>query len=140
MFTGQLWKGATAGATVIAVVLIGLLISSYFVNRDISRQRDALSAQINDPTTGYVAQLAQARTNVETLKVEVQRQNAAIDQLSQDSQRRLAEAERRLAAAQAYATRVERQLAGFLATGPSGATLEDRVRDIDERAMKEFLP
>lgn len=138
--SGQLWKIATGGAAVVALILSALLMWSYFENRDITKQRDVLSAQINDPTNGYIAQLAQSRTNVETLKVEVERQNAAYDKLSAESTARLANARAALAKAQAETRALERKVAGFLATKPQGATLEDRVRDIDDRAMKEFLP
>lgn len=140
LLTGQIWKIATGGAAVVALLLSALLLSSYFQNRDLSRQRAALAASINNPQTGYIAQLAQARTNVETLKVEVQRQNVAYDKLSAESQAALAAAQARMAKAQVETRAMERKLAGFLATAPQGATLEDRVRDIDERAMKEFLP
>lgn len=139
-FTGQLWKLATGAAAVALLVLGFMLTTSYLQNRDLSKQRDVLSARINDPATGYIAKLAQARTNVETLKVEVERQNAAYDKLSVESQAALKAAQARLAAAQAETRALERKVAGFLATAPKGATLDERVRDIDERAMKEFLP
>jgi len=138
--TGRLWKVATAGAAVIAAVLMVMLGVSYMQNRDLTAQRQALSSAINDPVTGYVAQLAQARTNVKTLEVRVAQQNEAIDKLSAESAARLATSRRELAAAQAQTRTMERKLAGFLATKPQGATLEARVRDIDDRAMKEFLP
>lgn len=139
-FTGKLWKIATGAAAVVALLLGILLTTSYMQNRDLTRQRDGLSVAINDPATGYIAQLAQARTNVETLKVAVEQQNAAYDKLSVESQAALRLAQARLAAAQAETRALERKVASFLATKPQGATLEDRVRDIDDRAMKEFLP
>lgn len=138
--TGHLWKIATGAAGVLALVLTALLMSSYFENRDLTHQRSVLSASINDPKVGYIAQLAQSRTNVEQLKKEVEVQNVAYDKLSAESAARLADAQRRLAVAQAETKVLEKKLAGFLATGPQGATLDARVRDIDERAMKEFLP
>ena len=138
--TGKLWKVATGAAAVVAMILTVMLATSYMHSRDLSRQRDVLATRISDPVNGYVAQLAQARTNVETLKVAVAQQNAAYDKLSTESQTRLAAAQARLADAQAKTKVMERRLSGFLATAPKGATLEDRVRDIDDRAMKEFLP
>lgn len=140
LLTGRLWKVATAGALIIIFALGTLLTSTYLQNRDIMKQRDVLAKKIDDPTSGYIAQLAQARTNVLTLTAEVDRQNAAYDKLSVESQTRLRDAEARLAVAQAETRALERKVAGFLATKPQGATLEDRVRDIDDRAMKEFLP
>lgn len=140
LLSGQIWKIATGGAAVLAIILSSLLLSSYFENRDLMDQRNALSQQINDPQTGYVAQLAQSRTNVAQLKNQIEKQNEAYTQLSETSAARLAEAERRLAAAQRASAVMQKQLDGFLATAPKGTTLEDRIRDIDERAMKEFLP
>jgi hypothetical protein len=138
--TGRLWKVATGAAAVIALVLTVMLATTIMQSKDLAKQRDMLASRISDPVNGYVAQLAQARTNVETLTVEVERQNAAYDKLSVESQSRLAAAQARLTEAQAATKTMERKLAGFLATGPKGTTLEARVRDIDERAMKEFLP
>lgn len=138
-FTGQLWKVATGGAALVALVLSALLLSSYFENRNLVTQRNTLTASINDPKTGYIAQLAQARTNVETLKVEVASQNAAYTKLSADSQARLAASEKQLAAAQAQTRAMEKKVDGFLATEPQGATLEDRIQDIDNRALQELL-
>jgi hypothetical protein len=134
------WKLATGGAAIIALLLTVLLFSSYKVNQDLTQQRAVLQKSINDPETGFIVQLAQARTNVETLKVEVERQSQAYDKLSKDSEIALAAARAKLAVAQQETKAIERKVAGFLATKPQGATLEDRIRDIDDRAMKEFLP
>jgi len=139
-FTGHLWKIATGVAAALALSMMALLMSSYFTNRDLTAQRDVLADRINDPTTGYVAQLAQARTNVAQLEKAVAQQNEAYTRLSTQSLNRLAESRRQLAEAQAQTRVMERKLAGFLATKPQGATLEDRVRDIDARALQEFIP
>lgn len=138
--SGNLWKIATGGAAILAVILSSFLLSKTLENRDLTSQRNKLSQQINDPKTGYVAQLAQARTNEEQLKTAVARQNVAYAELSRTSAARIADSERRLAIAQSATRTLERKLNGFLATGPKGTTLEDRVRDIDDRALKEFLP
>lgn len=137
--TGKLWKIATGGAALIALGLTILLMTTYIENKDLTKQRNELARQINDPKTGYIAQLAQSRTNVETLKEEVRYQNQELDRLSKESRERLAATERRLRAAQQETRQMEKQLAGFLATGPQGTTLEDRIRDIDERALQEFV-
>jgi hypothetical protein len=138
--TAHLWKIATGGAAVFALVLGVFLLSSYSENRGLSQQRDAFAEKINNPKTGYIAQLAQARTNVEQLKTVVETQNAAIDRLSAEGAARLAASERRLAAAQAETRVLERKVAVFMSTKPQGVTLDERVRDVDSRAMKEFLP
>ncbi len=137
--TAPLWKILTGGAAVLAVVLAGLLFSSYLTNRDLSAQRTVLSQRINDPKTGYIAQLAQSRTNVEQLKASIAQQNIAYDKLSKDSADRLAATKLALAQAQRETAVMQRKLDGFLSTKPQGVTLEDRVRDIDHRALQEFI-
>lgn len=137
--TGQCWKYATGAAAVVALILSSLLLASYFQNRGLETEKEKLAQLINDPKTGYIAQLAQARTNVAQLQRAVETQNAAIERLSAEGKARLAESERRLAAAQAQTKQMEKKLAGFLATKPQGDTLEDRIQDIDARAMKEFV-
>jgi len=137
--TGNLWKLATGGAAIVGLVLSALLMSSYFENRDLMKQRTALQTSINDPVTGYVARLAQANTNVATLKHEVEVQNDAYDRLSAESKALLASKQAELAKAQAQTKAMQLRLNGFLATKPQGATLEDRVRDIDARGMAEMV-
>jgi len=138
-FTGHLWKVATAGAGLVCLVLSAFLMSSYFENRDLMKQRTALQHSITDPKTGYVARLAQATTNVATLKHEVEVQNAAYEKLSAESKALLATKTAELAKAQAATRSMQLRLNGFLATKPQGATLEDRVRDIDARGMAEMV-
>lgn len=136
---GSAWKLAFGGSAIVGLVLSALLLASYFENRSLSSQRDQLAQQINDPKTGYIAQLVQARTNVAQLQTTIETQNKAYDKLEKDSAAALAASKARLAAAQAQTRQVERQLGHFLATKPQGATLEDRIRDIDDRAMKELV-
>ncbi len=138
-FQGHLWKVATIGAGVISLILVSLLIASTFENRDLSNARAVLASRIDDPKTGYVAQLAQARTNEETLKLVVKRQNEAYTTLSAKSKSDLALTEAALVVAQRETKLAESRLAAFLATKPQGATLEARVRDIDERALAELI-
>lgn len=136
---GSLWKIMTGLAGVTTLVMGGFLIHSYFDNRSLTNQRNALSKEINDPKTGYVAQLFQARTNVSTLRVAIDEQNKAYHTLSEASKKALADSERRLAEAQKRTKLAEQRVSRFMATGPKGDSLEDRIRDIDDRAMKEFV-
>jgi hypothetical protein len=138
--TGSVWKLAFGGATIVGLVLSALLLASYFENRSLTSQRDTLAAQINDPETGYIAQLAQSRTNVAQLQTALDRQNVAYLKLQDDSRAALDAANTKLAAAQAHSRKMERQLGQFLSTKPQGATLEERIWDIDRRAMKELVP
>lgn len=136
---GNLWKAATGAAGVVVLALAFLLATSYMENRSLANQRNKLSQQINDPKTGYIAKLAQAQSNVVILTMALDEQNKKIEKLGAEHRARVAEAERRLKEAQRQTIIMERKLAGFLATGPNGSTLEERIRDIDERALKEFV-
>jgi len=139
VITSNLWKVATGGAALIGIVLSALLLASYFENRSLMVQTTKLQTSINDPMTGYVARLAQATTNVATLKHEIEVQNKAYDQLSAESKALLAAKQVELAKAQEQTRLMTVRLNGFLATKPQGATLEDRVRDIDNRGMEEMV-
>jgi hypothetical protein len=138
--TGSAWKLAFGGSAIVGLVLSALLLASCFENRSLSSQRDALAQQINDPKTGYIAQLAQARTNVSQLQTAVETQNKNYTTLKKNSEARLAASQAALTAARSHSRKVERQLGHFLSTKPQGATLEARIRDIDDRAMKELVP
>lgn len=137
--TGPIWKIATIGAGVVSLVLVALLMSSYFERQDLLKQRAALELRINDPKTGYVAQLAQATTNVATLKVAVERQTKQLKDFEAASNAQLKATEAQLKVAQEQTRVSQLKLNRFLATKPQGATLEDRVRDIDARALAELI-
>lgn len=136
----SIWKLATGGAALLTIILSAFLLSSYFENRDLMSQRNELAKQINDPKTGFVARMAQAQTNIETLKATVESQNTAYRNLSQQSEARLASLRAEVVAAQKREQIVSQKLQQFLATKPQGATLEERIEDIDRRALSELMP
>jgi len=138
--SANLWKIATGCAAALSIILSALLLSAHFESQTLEHQRDQLTAQIADPQTGYVAKLAQARTNTEQLKAALDQQTEAYHKLSVESENRLADARRKLILAQAQTSKMEKRLQNFLSTTPQGTTLESRIRDIDARALKEFIP
>ena len=137
--TAPLWKIGTFTAGLICLILSGFLIASTLENRSLVAQRSSLSAQINDPKVGFVAQLAQANTNVETLKVALDTQRKSFETKAAQREAVLAETSRKLEVAQAASRTMQLKLDRFLATKPQGAILEDRVRDIDQRALSELV-
>jgi len=70
--------------------------------REMTSERDALVARIEDPDTGYIAQLATCRTNVTSLRNSLETQNTAV----RDLEARTAAAEQRASAARAEAARL----------------------------------
>lgn len=137
--TGNLWKIATGIVGVISLGLIAALIATNFETQSLMKQRDALSAQINDPVTGYVAQLSQARTNVAQLTKAIEVEKASFQKLEKESNVRLQQTEKELAAAQVRTRDMQRRLNSFMATGPKGDTPLDRIRDIDTRGLSEMV-
>lgn len=137
--TGHLWKIGTIGAGIVTLVISALLMNSYFENRQLIQQKTELVKQITDPNTGFIAQLAQSRTNVETLKVQLRTQRESFQSKEAEGNARLKATEAKLTAAQVKTQAMERRLNSFLATKPQGATLQDRIRDIDARGMSEMV-
>lgn len=133
------WKLATIAGGLVSLVIGGLLITSYIENREISKQRDELQRSITDPETGYIARLTQAKANVVELNAALETQNAKYRQLSAESAAALEASRRRLLAAQRERDQLQSRLDTFLAQPIEGETLEERVLDVDRRAMKEFL-
>lgn len=135
------WKLATIGAGVVAAILGFLLISSQLENRNLNSQKAELIQRIEDPRTGYVARLTQANANVVELRTAVERQNTVIRQREGEARAAQAELERlrgQLRQAQAQSAQAQARLREFLATGPRGASLEERVRDIDNRILEDL--
>lgn len=135
----QAWKIATILAGVVSLSLVAFLIAANFENRDLMSQRQALAQSINDPKTGYIAQLSQARTNVETLKVAIDEQRKRFQAEAVKNNASLRAAEQRLAVAQAQTKDMEVRLNRFLSTAPKGDTPEEQLRDIDRRGLEEMV-
>lgn len=133
-----LWKIGAGSATVLALVLGFFLITTTMESHRIAGERDKLTASINDPNTGYIARLTQERTNVITLKSAIETQNSAYQKQSDSDKAKLAALTKQLAAAQARTADAEKRLKVFMATKPQGATLTDRVTDVDNRILKDL--
>lgn len=136
---GTLWKAATIGAGLITLILIGFLVAANVENHDLMKQRQELVTQITDPNTGYVAQLAQSRTNVATLTTQLDTQRKSFEIKAAEREKVLADTQRKLNLAQAKTKEMEVRLDKFLSTGPQGTSLEERVRDIDTRGLAEMV-
>jgi len=135
------WKLATIGAGVVAALLGFFLISAHLENKSLNTQKAELVDRIENPQTGYVARLAQANANVIELRTAIERQNVVIRQRegeAREAQANLESLRAQLREAQARSADLNRRLQRFLATKPQGATLEDRVNDIDRRVLEDL--
>lgn len=135
------WKLATIGAGVLAAILGFFLFTSTLENRSLTKQKLELVDRIENPHTGYVARLAQANANVVELRTAIQRQNTIIRERENEARQAQAQLEQlrtRLAAAQRETAQMQERLRRFMATPPRGNTLEERVRDVDNRIMEDL--
>jgi hypothetical protein len=87
---GILWKaGAVAGG--VAAVVLGIALTVSNVEKGhLQKDYDKVELTISDPHTGYLVQLAQSRTNVDTLTVQVNSQNDRINAISAADSARIA--------------------------------------------------
>ena len=133
------WKLATGAAGVLSVVLSGMLIVASLENRQIAKHRDELITAIQDPHTGYAARLAQSNTNIATLTEAIKTQNSELDKLSSKSMAMRLHSEQQLALLATENSKLQKSLAKFLDTVPSGNTVCEKLEDVDRRAVEEFL-
>lgn len=136
LFTGQWWKLAFGLAALTSVVIGVLLVKSQIENRVIVADKQKLERQITDPKTGYIARLTQAQANNVVLEHSVATQNAAMKKLKDDSAAKLLETQRQLAAVQAENRDIMAKMHQFMAQKPRGATVEERVVDVDKRFLE----
>lgn len=139
LLTGNfLWKaGAIAGGLVV-LVLSALLIAAQIDTNRLKGQISAMDKQINDPTTGYVVRLAQARTNVTQLETQIRTVRVQLQTQAQENARVLEQTRRQVVAAQQEAATERRRVQEFLRRPPQGNTELERMQDIDRRILQEL--
>lgn len=134
--TGMKWK-IISGAAGIALLVAGFfLVVAQVENRYLVKKNVRLEELINDPDTGYIAQLAQANTNVETLTLAVETQNTKLRQQAEESARTLADLKATVARVQNDNARLRTASAKILNGKPRGNTLVERVTDVDNRLLE----
>jgi len=114
-FAWQIGAVAAAGALVVAS---GFLIAAEVENRRVTELNRVLDTRISDPETGYVAKLAQAQTNTETVKMALEGQVKDLQKKAEEDAARLRETTLLLAAAQRDSAMVRKQVDDLLAFRP----------------------
>jgi len=133
----RVWQFGTIGATAVAFGLaIALSIATARLH-DAQVSRDALTASIETPVTGWAARLTTARNNASVLETSIGDQNAKIDALSKDSAARLALATAALAAADKRAAGDQARIAKLLKPLVGSNTCQ-RVIEADERLLESL--
>lgn len=107
-------------------------------NRQLSAENGKLDKRINDPKTGYVVTLTQAEANVGVCTAAIGRQNDAIEAVSSKSVAAVAAVQARYDVEHAARVRAENSSAAFLAREPRGATLAERVTDVDAQILGDL--
>lgn len=131
-------KIALGGVGAALVAALSFNVVQLVENRHLARDNTVLAAQINDPQTGYVVKLAQARTNVATCATAVERQNVIVREQSAKGATAVAAVQKRYDTEHAARVRAESAAAAFLARKPRGATLADRVKDVDAQILEDL--
>lgn len=107
-------------------------------NGRLSAENGKLDTRINDPKTGYVVRLTQARTNTTTCTMSLSKQTQAIKDLGTKHAAEQARSQARYDAEYAARTRAEKSAAALLARKPQGATLQERVLDVDAQILGDL--
>lgn len=134
--TSVKWQALTGLATVAALGLSVALMIEKVESRHQRKLATNYYALIHDKNTGYIAQLAQMRSNLAALQGSLDQQSAAVRKISAESEARLADAAQKLVAAQQATKRAESRVAVLLSNPPRGNTLEARILDVDARVME----
>lgn len=133
---GLKWKiGAIAAALALAAAAF-FLFQAQMENRHLVTENTRLDARINDRTSGYVVQLAQATTNVKTLEAALNTQNERLREQATTSGQRLAELSATVTRIQRENQKLRTDATSLMATRPQGDTLEQRILDIDRRNLE----
>lgn len=136
--TGLKWKIGTVVAGVGLLAASGALVVAHINEAALTKQNLALDARIDDPKTGYIVRLAQADTNTTTCKSAVLQRDAVIQKQSADSLANNAAIQARFDTEHAARIVAERQVGAFLAHKPTGATVQDRVMDVDAQILGDL--
>lgn len=132
------WQIGGVAAGVLLLVASGFLIAAQVENSRVTELNRALDDKITNPTTGYVVKLAQAQTNVITVKTALERQVSDLKASAERDRLRLAATEARLQAAQRESAQARRDAAKILATPPQGDTPVERYDDVDARLLEQL--
>lgn len=132
------WQLGGVTAAIALVVASGFLIAAQVENRRLVEQNRVLDDAITNTTTGYIVRLAQAETNVVTVRTALEKQVADLRATADAAEARLRETEADLAQAQRETREARRAAAEILRDRPQGETLEDRVLDVDQRILESL--
>lgn len=138
LFSKFAWQIGAGVAAAALLTVTGFYIAAQVENRRVTELNTILDARISDPVTGYVVKLAQAETNVITVRTGLERQVAALRAAADAAEAKLHETEAALVIAQRESREAQRVAAEIMATRPQGETLEERILDVDARILESL--
>lgn len=134
----KIWQIATGASLLISAGLGVALLMEKIETRHLTKSRDRLEQLIHDPKTGYIAQLAQARTNYATIEGDLTDANRRIQDISDAGATNLAAAEAGLKTARIETAHANERAAAILNLKVKGSDQCERLIEID-RAFVEML-
>lgn len=114
-------------ASTLALVLTLFLVATCTQKAALDRRVDTLTAQIDDPKTGWRARLSQCKDNVTVLDAAVAGQNASIAAMKAESDAASARAAEAVKAAQVASTKARRDAVAIMARRPTGDVCESAL-------------
>ena len=132
----RVWQlAAIAAATLVVILSIVLIVSGLNLKR-VERERDQLHDAIHNEATGYIVRLNTCQGNVSALEISIGDQNAKIMKLQEQTAARVSAAEAAVEAARTETQAATNRLNRFLSQAPQGATVCERVDDVDRRFLE----
>lgn len=128
MLDSFIWKGASA----LLLIITGALAIE---DVKLALERKELRDRIENPETGYIAQVARGEAAIEQLRVSINQQNDSINALAADRNARLAAAQQQIDQANRNSAEVERKVAVLLAPGARSQSVCDQVLAADRRLL-----
>ncbi len=127
------------GGLLAALLAVGTWsIVQMFQLGDATKKIEKLDLSINAPDVGYVAKLAQSRSNAGNLQANIERQTSELRRVSTANAEAMAKLQARYDREHVIRVEAEKRAAVFMSKPPKGDTLDARVRDIDTRILEEL--
>jgi hypothetical protein len=132
------WKIGAIIAALVMVVLGGFLVKTSLDNRNLEKQKSELTRRIEDPVTGYIAQLNTARNNVVILKGAIEKQNSEFRKQSAASQAELNRLRGELKLAQAQSRAYQKRVNELMSRPIKGNNATERMEDVDKMILEDL--
>lgn len=104
----------------------------------LTREKAKLETSLNDPKTGYVVRLSQAKTNSVQCESSLDTQNTNFKNLSNSSTTKIVALQAQIDTEHAKRVAAEKSAAVFLARKPQGNTDAEKMADVDRQVLEDL--